>query len=37
LEIRQVFELEDFHPSDAVDHHKAIGEKLAASKKSGAA
>jgi hypothetical protein len=37
LEIRQFFELEDFAPSEAVDHHKAVGEKLAASKKGTAA
>ena len=37
IEIRQFFELEDFQPSEAVDQHKALGEKLAASKKSGAA
>jgi hypothetical protein len=24
IEIRQVFELEDFAPSDAVDHHRAL-------------
>ena len=24
IEIRQVFELEDFTPSDAVDHHRAL-------------
>ena len=36
LEVRQVFELEDFAPSDAVEGHKRLGEKLAASKKSGA-
>ena len=36
IEIRQFFELEDFAPSAAVDQHKALGEKLAASKKSGA-
>ncbi len=37
IEIRQFFELEDFAPSEGVEHHKQIGEKLAASKKSGAA
>jgi hypothetical protein len=36
LEVRPFFELEDFQPSEAVDRHKAIGEQLAASKKSGA-
>ena len=35
IEIRQFFEMEDFTPSDAVEHHKQVGEKLAASKKSG--
>ena len=29
LEIRQYFELEDFGESPAVEHHKAVGEKLA--------
>ena len=24
IEVRQVFELEDFAPSDAVDHHRAL-------------
>jgi hypothetical protein len=33
LEIRQFFELEDFLPSEAVDHHKELGKKLAAGKK----
>jgi hypothetical protein len=33
LEIRQFFELEDFVPSEAVDHHKELGKKLAAGKK----
>ena len=32
IEIRQFFELEDFGESDAVDHHKAVGEKLASQK-----
>jgi len=36
IEIRQFFELEDFQSSEAVEHHRQIGEKLAASKKSGA-
>jgi hypothetical protein len=36
IEIRQFFELEDFAHSQAVDHHKALGERLAATKKSGA-
>ena len=36
LEVRQFFELEDFAPSEAVEGHKRLGEKLAASKKSGA-
>jgi hypothetical protein len=33
LEIRQFFELEDFVPGEAVDHHKELGKKLAAGKK----
>src|SRR5271169_1850318 len=33
LEIRPFFELEDFAPSDAVEHHKELGKKLAAGKK----
>jgi hypothetical protein len=33
LELRQFFELEDFVPSEAVDHHKELGKKLAAGKK----
>ena len=37
IEIRQFFELEDFARCASVEHHKQIGEKLAASKKSGAA
>jgi hypothetical protein len=32
LEIRQFFELEDFAPSEAVEHHKELGKKLAAGK-----
>jgi hypothetical protein len=32
IEIRQVFELEDFAPSEAVEHHKELGKKLAAGK-----
>jgi hypothetical protein len=36
IEVRQFFELEDFQPSDAVEHHRKVGETLAASKKSGA-
>ena len=28
IEIRQVFELEDFGESPAVDHHRALGETL---------
>jgi len=36
IEIRQFFELEDFAHCAGVDQHKALGEKLAASKKSGA-
>ena len=33
IEIRQIFELEDFGESPAVDQHKAVGEQLAAQKK----
>src|SRR5215470_13158496 len=32
IEIRQFFELEDFGPSDAVEHHRRIGEELAKKK-----
>jgi hypothetical protein len=32
IEIRQFFELEDFAPSDAVEHHRKIGEELAKKK-----
>jgi hypothetical protein len=28
IELRQVFELEDFAPSEAVEHHRALGEEL---------
>ena len=28
IELRQVFELEDFAPSKAVEHHRALGEEL---------
>jgi hypothetical protein len=33
IEIRQFFELEDFAPGEAIDHHKEVGKKLAAGKK----
>lgn len=33
VEIRQVFELEDFPPSDAVEHHREVGKKLQEQKK----
>jgi hypothetical protein len=33
IEIRQFFELEDFGPSDAVEHHRRVGEDLAKQKK----
>ena len=33
VEVRQFFEMEDFAPSEAVDHHKEVGKKLAAGKK----
>ena len=32
VEVRQFFELEDFAPSEAIDHHKEVGKKLAAGK-----
>ena len=32
IEIRQYFELEDFAPGAAIDHHKAVGEELARQK-----
>jgi len=32
IEIRQFFELEDFGESPAIDHHKAVGEQMAAQK-----
>jgi hypothetical protein len=28
IEIRQVFELEDFQPSEAIEHHRRVGEQL---------
>ena len=28
VEVRQIFELEDFAPSPAVEHHKRVGEQL---------
>ena len=33
IEIRQFFELEDFGESPAVEHHRALGEQMAAQKK----
>jgi hypothetical protein len=33
VELRQFFEMEDFAPSQAVEHHKELGKKLAAGKK----
>jgi hypothetical protein len=33
IEVRQFFEMEDFAPSEAVEHHKEVGKKLAAGKK----
>jgi hypothetical protein len=33
IELRQLFELEDFEPSEAVEHHRALGEQLAKKKK----
>jgi hypothetical protein len=32
IEIRQIFELEDFGASEAVEHHRALGEQLAKKK-----
>jgi len=32
IELRQFFELEDFGESAAIDHHKAVGERMAAQK-----
>jgi hypothetical protein len=32
IEIRQFFELEDFGESPAIDHHRTVGEKIAAKK-----
>jgi hypothetical protein len=28
IEIRQIFELEDFEPSDAVEHHRRLSEQI---------
>lgn len=28
IEIRQIFELEDFSPGDAVEHHRRLGEQI---------
>jgi len=33
VEIRQLFELEDFAPSDAIEHHREVGRKLEQQKK----
>jgi hypothetical protein len=33
IEVRQFFEMEDFAPSEALDHYKEVGKKLAAGKK----
>jgi len=33
IEIRQLFELEDFAPSDAVEMHREVGKQLAQNKK----
>ena len=33
IELRQVFELEDFAPGEAIEHHRALGEELAKKKK----
>jgi hypothetical protein len=32
IELRQFFELEDFGESPAIDHHRAVGEKMAQQK-----
>ena len=32
IEIRQVFELEDFTPSEAIEHHRELGKELAKKK-----
>ena len=29
IELRQLFELEDFAPSDAVEHHRQVGKQMA--------
>src|SRR5205823_1692917 len=29
IELRQLFELEDFGPSDAIEHHRQVGKQLA--------
>jgi hypothetical protein len=29
IEIRQLFEMEDFAPGDAIEHHRRVGEELA--------
>ena len=36
IELRQVFELEDFGASEAVEHHRALGDKLASKARHGA-
>jgi hypothetical protein len=35
IEIRQVFELEDFNPSAAIEHHRELGKELAKKKQPG--
>jgi len=37
IEIRQVFELEDFTPSEAVEQHRKLGKELAKKKQPGLA
>ncbi len=32
IELRQLYELEDFAPGEAVEHHRALGEQLAKKK-----
>jgi hypothetical protein len=37
IEIRQLFELEDFNPSEAIEHHRKVGNELAKKKRPGLA
>jgi hypothetical protein len=36
IEIRQIFELEDFGESEAIDHHRKVGDQLQQAKSTGA-